>query len=77
MLDFRSVRYKKKHMFEDEAEIISELEDQEDQSSKHSMIDLSEKIEPSVNSNNRKCQKTTINQEIIQSKQTRGKNNQN
>jgi hypothetical protein len=29
MLDFRSVRYKKKHMFEEEAEVLSEFEDKE------------------------------------------------
>ena len=27
MLDFRSVRYKKKHMFDEEAEFVSDFED--------------------------------------------------
>ena len=33
MLDFRSVRYKKKHMFDEEAEVLSEFEELEAKSS--------------------------------------------
>lgn len=38
------------------------------------MIDLSEKIEPNNNSNDRKCQKTQENEDIIDTRQTRAKN---
>lgn len=63
MLDFRSVRYKKKHMFDEEAEYLSEFEmdDQdkaEKQSNKQSSQELSEKFEPSKSyTSDKKCQK--------------------
>ena len=54
MLDFRSVRYKKKHMFDEEAEFVSEFEDQAQEdiaSNKQSLVNFNEKIEPKNNHN--------------------------
>ena len=73
MLDFRSVRYKKKHMFDEEAEFLSEFEEQaqeEKNSAKQSMIDLSEKIEPINNSPSaeRKVQKTEKMEDALEAK---------
>ena len=69
MLDFRSVRYKKKDIFNEKAEFLSDFEDdaQEDiVPNKQSLVNFDEKIDPKnkCSSNQRKLQKTEENQEF-------------